>query len=63
MQTERSTEASMFGRVAGRPVTAGFDGGALTSDAGRAAFWARPTGGWVWSGGLPDVSATRETRG
>jgi hypothetical protein len=34
MQTERSTKASGFGRVEGRPVVADFDGGALTSDAG-----------------------------
>src|SRR5271157_2277597 len=34
MQTECSTEPSMFGRVEGRPVVAEFDGGALTSDAG-----------------------------
>jgi hypothetical protein len=34
MQTERSTKASGFERVEGRPVVADFDGGALTSDAG-----------------------------
>src|SRR3974390_1391967 len=34
MRTECSAEPSMFGRVEGRPVGAGFDGGALTSDAG-----------------------------
>ena len=34
MQTERSTESCVFGRVEGRPVVADFDGGALTSDAG-----------------------------
>ena len=34
MQTECSAEPSVFGRVVGRPVVAGFDGGALTSDAG-----------------------------
>ena len=34
MQTECSTERSVFGRVEGRSVVAEFDGGALTSDAG-----------------------------
>jgi hypothetical protein len=34
MQTECSTEASLFGRVEGRSVVAAFDGGALTSEAG-----------------------------
>jgi hypothetical protein len=34
MQTECSAEASVFGRVEGRLVSAAFDGGALTSDAG-----------------------------
>ena len=34
MQTECSTKTSAFGRVEGRPVVAGFDGGALTSNAG-----------------------------
>ena len=34
MQTERSTESRLFGRVEGRLVVADFDGGALTSDAG-----------------------------
>jgi hypothetical protein len=34
MQTDRSTTASEFAAVEGRPVVAEFDGGALTSDAG-----------------------------
>ena len=34
MQTECNANASVFGRVEGRPVIAAFDGGALTSDAG-----------------------------
>ena len=34
MQTECSAEASVFGRVEGRLVSAAIDGGALTSDAG-----------------------------
>ena len=34
MQTECSTERSVFGRVEGRSVVAEFDGGALTSDSG-----------------------------
>jgi len=34
MQTECSAKSSGFARVAGRPVVADFDGGALTSDAG-----------------------------
>src|SRR5579871_7442 len=34
MQTECSTERSVFGRVEGRSVLAEFDGGALTSDSG-----------------------------
>jgi Transposase DDE domain group 1 len=34
MQTECSAKSSEFARVAGRPVVAEFDGGALTSDAG-----------------------------
>ncbi len=34
MQTECSTERSVFGRVDGRSVVAEFDGGALTSDSG-----------------------------
>ena len=34
MQTECSADASVFGRVEGRLVSASFDGGALTSDAG-----------------------------
>ena len=34
MQTECSTDLFGFGRVEGRAVVAGFDGGAMTSDAG-----------------------------
>ena len=34
MQTQCNTTASEFAPVAGRPVVAEFDGGALTSDAG-----------------------------
>ena len=34
MQRECSAEASIFGRVEGRPVVAVFDGRAMTSDAG-----------------------------
>ena len=34
MQTECSTERSVFGRVEGRSVVAEFDGGALTSNSG-----------------------------
>ena len=63
MQTECSTERSVFGRVEGRSVVAEFDGGALTSELGRPAYWALPTNVWTWFAGLRDVSATRETRG
>jgi hypothetical protein len=39
MPTECSSEFDLFGSVEGRRVAAGFDGGAITSDAGG--FWER----------------------
>jgi hypothetical protein len=61
MRTECSPTLFAFAPVEGRAVVAGFDGGAITSDA-SALLLGAPTGPSAWCGASPPASATPARR-